>query len=88
MVLHHWKKKQYEAELDKSVLDMNHGIDITKSVIRGFNNYRSWMRNMIKFGFFEDLAFKIFYIINVQWTLYCLRRRREYFIFVGIKPLK
>jgi ubiquinone/menaquinone biosynthesis C-methylase UbiE len=88
MILHHWEKKQYEAELGNSNLDMDRSIDITGGVIRGFRNYRDWIRDMKKFGFLKDLIFKIFYIINVQWTLYCLRYRREYFVFVGNKPIR
>jgi ubiquinone/menaquinone biosynthesis C-methylase UbiE len=85
MVLHHWKKGRYISEFENSVLDIEQSIDITNKVIRGFNNHRSWIRGMKKFGFFKDLLFKIFYIINVKWTLYCLRQRREYFVFVGTK---
>ena len=88
MMIHHWKKNRYEAELDFSLLDMVRSIDITKEVIRGFNNYRGWIREMKKSGFIRDLLFRIFYIINIQWILYCLRRRREYFVFVGTKPFK
>ncbi len=87
MVLHHWKRARYEAEIENSSLDRTRSIDITHMVIRGFSDYRDWIRTMKKFGFFRDTIFKIFYIINIQWTLYCLRRRRQYFVFVGSKPL-
>ena len=88
MVLHHWKKSRYVSELESSVLEMEQSIDITNSVIRGFNNYKSWIRGMKKFGFIKDILFIVFYVINVKWTLYCLRRRREYFVFVGTRAWK
>ena len=87
MNVNHWKRSRYEAELENSLLNREYSIDITHKVIGGFRNYRRWIREMKKFGFFRDLLFRIFYVVNVQWTLYCLRYRREYFVFVGSKPL-
>ena len=86
--LNHWKRTRYESEFESSPLQTEQSIDITAKVINGFKNYRIWIRGMNKFGFFKDIMFKIFYVINVKWTLYCLRRRREYLVFVGSKPLK
>ena len=86
MVIHHWKKQKYESELNRSGLGHERSIDITPNVIGGFRDYRGWIRDMKKFGFLKDILFKLFYIINIQWTLYCLRYRREYFVFVGSKP--
>jgi ubiquinone/menaquinone biosynthesis C-methylase UbiE len=88
MVQNHWKKSRYESEFDNSALQRHHSIDITRSVIHGFKNYRKWIRGMRKFGFLRDLVFKIFYHINVQLTLYFLKYRRQYFVFVGTKPVK
>lgn len=88
MVLHHWKKCRYEEELNSSSLNIEKGFDITRPVIRGFRNYRNWIREMNSFGFLKDFIFKVFYHINVQWTLYLLRYRRQYFVFVGSKPVK
>jgi len=85
--LNHWKRSRYEEEFESSALKREKSIDITKRVIRGFGNNRKWIRDMDRFGFIRDIMFRIFYVINVQWTLYCLRYRREYLVFVGSKPL-
>ena len=33
-----------------------------------------------------NVAFRIFYIINVRLNIYFLHNRQQYFIFVGSKP--
>lgn len=86
MVLHHWKRDRYETVIDRSGLDVSGITDITGKVIKGFRNYRTWIRNMNKFGRIRDIIFRIFYIINMRWILYLLRNRREYLVFVGSKP--
>ena len=88
MILHHWKRNRYETEIDRSGLDVSGITDITEKVINGFRNYRTWIRNMNKFGGIRDIILRIFYVINMRWILYLLRNRREYLVFIGSKPLQ
>ena len=85
MVFHHWDKKKYEIELAKAKLIITRFEDITSGVTDGFRNYRIWLKNMKKGGFFENQFYKLFYIINARLNIYLLRTKRQYCIFSGIK---
>ena len=88
MIFNHWEKRMYEEALQKARLKVHHKIDITQRVIQGFKNYRIWFRQMKKKGWFGDVAYKIFYLVNISLNIYLLRKRRQYFVFVGSKPLR
>ena len=86
MHFHHWPRQTYENELFKANLHIKNLSDITNKVIRGFENYRYWLKNMQKKNFFEDLFIKIFLSIHVELNMYLLRSRRQYCVIVGVKP--
>jgi ubiquinone/menaquinone biosynthesis C-methylase UbiE len=86
MVHHFWNKKRYDEEFLKSELDINYNEDITNHVKKGWSIYRNWIPDIKREGFFQNVAFRIFYIINVKLNLYFLHNRQQYFIYVGSKP--
>ena len=86
MVLHHWNQDIYYEHFEKGELRLHKKVDITKRVIGGFKGYRRWIRGIEGDGPIRNFFFRIFYIINVEWVLYLLRRRRLYYVFVGDKP--
>lgn len=86
MVLHHWQLDTYLEEFTKSGLVLDSCYDITPEVIRGFQNYRHWLKSRIKSGYFNDLTFHIFYWINIHLNIYLLKTRRKYYVFVGTNP--
>jgi len=88
MVLHHWRLERYREHIEDSPLRFEDNVDITKRVIGGFKGYRKWISAIESAGMIRDFFFRIFYIINVEWVLYLLKRRRLYLVFVGNKPAK
>jgi len=83
MSLYHWHQNDYETGLLATKLKITQFEDITQKVVLGFNNYRSWLKKMKRKHFIEDLAFRLFYIINVKLNILLLQRKRKYMIFVG-----
>ena len=86
MVHHFWSKKQYEEEFLKSELVTSHTEDITPQVIKGWSIYRNWLPKIEWNNFIQNVAFKVFYIINARLNKHFLRTRQQYFIFIGYKP--
>lgn len=83
MGYHHWPFERYMDLFQGSKLKLMKSEDITESVIRGFQNYRMWIKNGRSSGWLRDQFFKVFYFINVSVNVYLLRRRRKYMVFVG-----
>jgi 2-polyprenyl-3-methyl-5-hydroxy-6-metoxy-1,4-benzoquinol methylase len=86
MVLNHWPLNNYQNGFKEANLEITQQNDITPHVIRGFQNYRRWLRERQRKGFFSDLAFGLFYAINAYLNIVLLKRRRQYMVFVGSKP--
>ncbi len=85
MHLNHWQLSEYLDNFEKTGFTLRRKTDITPEVIRGFRNYAYWMKNRGKSGFFSDLAFRIFYWINIRLNIYLLKKYRYYFVFSGTK---
>ncbi len=85
MLLHHWRLDTYLGEFEKARLAIDKQNNITPEVIKGFRNYKYWMRSRIKSGFFGDLIFYVFYWINIKLNIYLLKKRRQYYVFTGTK---
>jgi len=86
MSLNHWHKHQYDSGISEANLVLTHNEEITHNVIKGFKSHRRWIRQMNKGSLLSDLVFKLFYIILINWIIFLLRYRRQYYIFVGKKP--
>ena len=86
MVYHFWNKKQYGEEFLKSELAVSYSEDITQRVIKGWSNYRNWIPKIKRELFLQNVAYRIFYIINARLNIYFLRSRQQYVIYVGSKP--
>jgi ubiquinone/menaquinone biosynthesis C-methylase UbiE len=87
MVHHFWNRELYEEEFLKSELVINYSEDITHQVKKGWSIYRNWIPKIRRELFLQNVAFKIFYVINARLNIYFLRRRQQYFIYVGYKPI-
>lgn len=88
MHLNHWPRSAYEEELGRAALQVEKMDDITEHVIRGFRNYRYWLKNMNKGNFLHDQFLKLFYTINVELNIRLLRKRRHYVVITGMRPLR
>jgi ubiquinone/menaquinone biosynthesis C-methylase UbiE len=87
MVHHFWNQKRYNQEFQNSELVIDHSEDITHQVRKGWSIYRNWLPQIKMKLFFQNVAFRIFYIINARLNIYFLNKRQQYLIFVGSKPL-
>ena len=87
MVHHFWNKKRYDEEFLKSELEINYNEDITHNVKKGWSIYRNWIPKIKRKSFLQNIAFRIFYIINIRLNIYFLNKRQQYFIYVGCKPV-
>jgi len=87
MVHHFWNRKQYEEGFLKSALIINYREDITQQVKKGWSIYRNWIPKIKRELFLQNVAFKIFYVINARLNIYFLSSRQQYFIYVGNKSI-
>ncbi|MGD0583853.1 MAG: class I SAM-dependent methyltransferase [Bacteroidales bacterium] len=85
MVHNFWTRKRYEEEFLRSKLVTNYCEDITSQVKKGWSIYQNWVPKIKRKMFLENVAFRIFYIINVRLNIYLLHNRQQYFIYVGNK---
>lgn len=83
MKINNWQKNQYDSGLTQANLKVDHSEDITENVIQAFMNWPNWFKQMKKVNFLNDSLFKFYYRIYLIWTLFLLRKRRQYYIFVG-----
>jgi ubiquinone/menaquinone biosynthesis C-methylase UbiE len=88
MVHHFWNRERYEKEFLESELEINYSEDITQQVKKGWSIYRNWIPKIKRKSFFLNVAFRIFYIINIRLNIFFLQNRQQYFIFVGYKPVQ
>ncbi len=86
MVHHFWNKNRYDEEFMKSDLEINYNEDITHNVKKGWSIYRNWIPKITKKDFLQNIAYRIFYVINARLNIYFLHKRQQYFIYVGCKP--
>lgn len=86
MIHHFWNKKRYDEEFLKSELEINYNEDITYNVKKGWSLYRNWIPRIKRKMFLQNVAFRIFYYINVKLNIYFLHSRQQYFVYVGCKP--
>lgn len=85
MILHHWSPSEYIRGFQASNLVVEKKIDITEKVIRGFRNYKQWLRAMQNKPLFRQWALRAFYVINIKLNIYLLLTRRKYLVFAGVK---
>jgi hypothetical protein len=86
MVHHFWNQNRYHQEFSKSGLNIDYTEDISYQVKKGWSIYRNWLPEIKMKMFFQNVAFRIFYIINARINIYFLNKRQQYIIFVGSKP--
>jgi ubiquinone/menaquinone biosynthesis C-methylase UbiE len=87
MVHHFWNRKRYDEEFLKTELVINYSEDITHQVRKGWSIYRNWIPKIRRKLFFQNVAFRIFYVVNARLNIYFLHSRQQYFIYVGSKPV-
>jgi len=86
MVHHFWNLKRYQQEFLNSELNLEQTIDISRQVRKGWSLYRNWLPKIKMQKLLQNIAFRIFYVINARINIYFLNKRQQYIIFVGSKP--
>jgi ubiquinone/menaquinone biosynthesis C-methylase UbiE len=86
MIHHFWNQNRYNQEFSKSKLIIDHTEDISHQVRKGWSIYRNWLPKIKTKMLFQNVAFRLFYIINARLNIYFLNKRQQYIIFVGSKP--
>ena len=86
MSFHHWPLSSYEAGFPAAGFPEITSTDITNEVIRGFSQYRRWLREMKKRHFLDDLLLKLYYTIHTRVNIHLLKSKRQYVVFTGKKP--
>ncbi len=82
-----WNRNRYDEEFLNSGLEIKHIEDISQQVRNGWNKYQNWLPKIKRKMFFQNMIFRMFYVINVRLYIYLLRTRQQYIIFVGNKSL-
>jgi ubiquinone/menaquinone biosynthesis C-methylase UbiE len=85
-VHHFWNQDLYDAEFLKSGLIIDKREDITHQVGKGWSIYRNWIPKIKREQFFQNVLFRLFYVINARLNILYLRKGQKYFVFVGHKP--
>jgi ubiquinone/menaquinone biosynthesis C-methylase UbiE len=88
MVHHFWNKKRYDEAFLKSELEINYNEDITHHIKKGWSLYRNWIPKITREGLFQNIAYRLFYIINIRLNIFFLHHRQQYFVYVGSKPFR
>jgi ubiquinone/menaquinone biosynthesis C-methylase UbiE len=87
MVHHFWSRKRYDEEFKRSALVIDYSEDISHQVRKGWSIYRNWLPAIKGKEFLKNLVYRGFYIINARLNIYFLRKRQQYVIYVGSKPV-
>lgn len=87
MVHNFWTRKRYDEELLRSKLNVTHFEDISGRVRKGWGLYRNWLPKIKRKRLFQNVAFRIFYMINIKMNMFFLSNRQQYVIYCGEKPL-
>lgn len=83
---HFWNHERYNEELGKSELVTIHNVDITEEVKKGWSMYRKWLPDIKRRSFFQNVAFRLFYVINVRINMH-LMKKQQYQVFTGYKRI-
>jgi ubiquinone/menaquinone biosynthesis C-methylase UbiE len=81
---HFWDHSQYHEEFNKSDLEIVRSEDISHHVRKGWSLYRNWLPKIKSESFIQNVAFRLFYIINVRFNIYFLKKQ-QYQVFTGYK---
>ncbi|HBH82731.1 MAG: hypothetical protein A2X05_16075 [Bacteroidetes bacterium GWE2_41_25] len=84
MSQHFWNHDRYHEEFKKTELEITRSEDISAHIRKGWSLYRNWLPKIDRRSFFENIAFRIFYVLNVRFNVYFLKKQ-QYQVFTGYK---
>jgi ubiquinone/menaquinone biosynthesis C-methylase UbiE len=86
MSWHHWPLNMYEKELQIAGLKASNVSDITEDVIKGFKQYKTYLRDLRAKNFFDGLIHRIFLTVHSLANIYLFQTSRHYCVIKGEKP--
>jgi ubiquinone/menaquinone biosynthesis C-methylase UbiE len=81
---HFWDHSRYHEEFTRSELEVVRSEDISHRIKKGWSLYRNWLPEIKRQSFIQNSAFRIFYVLNVKFNVYFLRKQ-QYQVFTGYK---
>ena len=81
---HFWDHTRYHEEFTKSELEVVRSEDISSHIRKGWSLYRNWLPEIKRKSFIQNIAFRIFYVLNVRFNVYFLKKQ-QYQVFTGYK---
>lgn len=79
----HWTVDQYKSNFDGAGLRLLYEENLTDRVIRGYNGYENWVNWDNTRSFYRYILFKIFAMIHVGINVQNLKKKENYYLFVG-----
>ena len=81
---HFWDHTRYNEEFTRSELEVVLSEDISQHIRKGWSLYRNWLPEIKRKSLIHNIAFRIFYVLNVRFNVYFLKKQ-QYHVFTGIK---
>lgn len=81
---HFWDHTRYNEEFTRSELEVVRSEDISQHIRKGWSLYRNWLPEIKRKSLIQNIAFRIFYVLNVRFNVYFLKKQ-QYQVFTGHK---
>lgn len=81
---HFWSHKQYNEVFNRFELEIIKNEDISENIRKGWAMYKKWLPEIKRESLIQNIAFRIFYVLNARINLYLLKKQ-QYQVFTGYK---
>jgi ubiquinone/menaquinone biosynthesis C-methylase UbiE len=81
---HFWSHRQYNEVFKRLELEILKNEDISENIRKGWAMYKKWLPEIKRESLIQNIAFRIFYVLNARINLYLLKKQ-QYQVFTGYK---
>jgi ubiquinone/menaquinone biosynthesis C-methylase UbiE len=81
---HFWSHRQYNEVFKRFELEILKNEDISENIRKGWAMYKKWLPEIKRESLIQNIAFRIFYVLNARINLYLLKKQ-QYQVFTGYK---
>ena len=81
---HFWSHRQYNDVFKMLELEILKNEDISENIRKGWAMYKKWLPEIKRESLIQNIAFRIFYVLNARINLYLLKKQ-QYQVFTGYK---
>ena len=81
---HFWSHRQYNEVFKMLELEILKNEDISENIRKGWAMYKKWLPEIKRESLIQNIAFRIFYVLNARINLYLLKKQ-QYHVFTGYK---